>query len=90
MDIALPMVEDLLEKFPELPLPSLVHKLTAYKDQDKPVQSKRTRVKVADWAKLPADDLRNIYARGPKESVYERFKQEGLIFDLPSFLSKAK
>ena len=88
-DIAMPMADELMADHPSLPLATLVHKATAYLAQDKPKVSTISKVKRAEWGRLPQSDLRRLYADGPESSAYDSFKKAGLVFDLQSLLGKA-
>ena len=48
-----------------------------------------SKVKRAEWGRLPQRDLRRLYADGPESSAYDSFKTAGLVFDLQSLLGKA-
>lgn len=94
-DVAIPMADDLLQKYPDMTLGALIHKATAYlsdegsensvKPSNKPSVS---RVKQAQWNTLPPDDLRHIHAVGPADQIYDRLKTQGLVFDLNRLLAK--
>lgn len=86
LDVGLPMVQNILAKFPDLPITALIHKITEYSLVEKPKRSKPVRVKRTDWVTLPHDDLRRIYADSDKDDVYAEFKRNGLIFDLNGLL----
>ncbi|WP_241658691.1 hypothetical protein [Aeromonas dhakensis] len=88
-DIAMPMADELMADHPSLPLATLVHKATAYLAQEKPKVSTISKVKRAEWGRLPQSDLRRLYADGPESSAYDSFKKAGLVFDLQSLLGKA-
>ncbi|AFP32793.1 ATP-binding protein [Marinobacter sp. BSs20148] len=85
-DIAIPMADELLEKYPNIPMAALIHKATAYLAQDNPKKPIIARLKRTEWGRLSEDDLRRRYADGPESEVYDRFKQAGLIFDLRPLL----
>lgn len=87
-DIAIPMADDLLAKYPDIPLAVLIHKATAYLAQETTKNKKPsiTRVKQTEWANLAEDDLRRCYADGADSDVYDRIKQAGLILDLRPLL----
>ncbi len=85
-DIAIPIADDLVEKYPDIPLAILIHKATEYLVQEKPKAAKISRIKRTEWGTLPEDDLRRRYADSPEDGVYEKYRQAGLILDLPTLL----
>ncbi len=85
-DIAIPMADELLEKYPDTPLAVLIHKATAYLAQETPKIDRIPRTKQTEWGLLSEDDLRRHYADGPESEVYDRLKQAGLILDLRPLL----
>jgi len=85
-DIAIPMADELLEKYPDIPLAALVHKATAYLVQDTPKKPRISKVKKTEWGCLEQEDLRRRYADGSDGEVYDSFKQAGLILDLRMLL----
>ncbi|MBP4067452.1 AAA family ATPase [Aeromonas sp. MaB10011B] len=88
-DIAIPLADDLLVEYPNIPLAALIHKATAYLAEDKPPAPRVTRIKRTEWGQLPDGDLRKLYASVPEAEVYGRLKQEGLVFDLQVLLDRA-
>jgi len=85
-DVAIPMAEQLLEEYPDIPLAVLVHKATAYLVEDSPKTPRISKVKRAEWGTLSEEDLRRRHADGPADQVYDRFKQAGLILSLSALL----
>lgn len=88
-DIAIPMADELLAEYPNIPLAVLIHKATSYLVQDKPKTSGFSRVKRTEWGQLPHDDLRRCFTCGPEGEVYGKIKEVGLVFDLQALLGKA-
>ena len=90
-DIALPMINELLAENSDLPIAALIHQVTAYMARQplKEVPKTVSRIKQTQWSQLPPEDLRHIYAAASEDSVYERFKKEGVIFDLNELLLEA-
>lgn len=85
-DIAIPMADELLAEHPGIPLAALVHKATAYLVQNKTTTPTISRVKRTEWGHLPQEDLRRLYADGPENEVYDRFRQAGLVLDMQVLL----
>jgi len=85
-DIAIPIADELVVEYPDIPLAALIHKATAYLAQDVPKRPSVSRVKRTEWRCLSEEDLRRRYADGPESEAYDRFKQAGLILDMRPLL----
>lgn len=85
-DIAIPMVDDVLRKHPDLPITALINKVTAYSVAEEKTSPKISIIKHSEWSSLPSDDLRYLYVSSQKNKVYEEFKKHGLVFNLQSLL----
>ncbi len=89
MDVAIPLVDDILDKYPDLPVGAVIHKLTKHmvkKEQPKP---KVKIIKKGQWESLTPEDLRNIYALKGKRSFYDSAKKKSVIFGLETILQQS-
>lgn len=90
-DVAEPLIDEILLLNPELPIPTLIHKLTLHSvsEQSKQKPKQQIAVKRADWSELESDDLRHTYSVYGPEGTYKQLKGRGVIFDLTGFLSNS-
>ncbi len=85
-DIAIPLVDSVLSEYPKLSIPALLHKVTQYTEDIDVKAEKPISIKRSNWSQLATNDLRYLYATREKESMYDVFKKQGLVFNLQQLI----
>jgi len=83
-DIAIPMVDNVLNKFPDMPIPALINKVTHYAVKPEADKAKPSfnKVKRSEWANLPSEDLRYKFAINGEKDFYNELKPSNIILDM--------
>lgn len=84
-DIAIASVDHILAESPNLPVATLIHKLTSFTvSSEQKVFSQKSQqnaVKRVDWETLSTPDLRYIFSQKEKERFYDIARKKNIIFD---------
>lgn len=87
-DIAIPMVDNVLKNYPDMPIPALINKVTNFaitpENHANPKSQKSSNIKRSQWHTLSTEDLRYLYAANTDSSVYSKFKDSKLVLNISS------
>ena len=90
VDISIPLVEDILDKHPNMSTLDLLTKIIDQLDIKKTKKEKpKTKfIKPEEWKSLPSDDLRFIYSESNGKDIYNAFRNKGVILDFDQLIQE--
>ena len=94
-ELLVPLVQKAVKEHPNLQVRGLIPLVLGWYEQApseiEEYKEKPKLIKLKDWHTLPSNDLRFGYSQHKKQSteLYQRYKQQGNIFDITAWLKQS-